>query len=262
MGVSLARALNDALEEGRALVPQGEAWPRDPRSNLDRTLGGLAAWRGRVEVRADELLAEADPRTATELLPEWEEAVGLPDECLPAPETLADRRGLVVSRLVGAGGGTRAFFVDLANALGYAVTISEGTSAPFRAGQGRAGESLGGELDWFVWTVEAPLTLVRRATAGVLRAGEPLATWGNELLECVLRRASPAHTLVRFVYGATCWLELYDEHGDPLTVYQVGEAIVVIDSSGGTVTITVEGGEIVARDENGDPVGVPITCEA
>lgn len=262
----LARALRDAHEEARSLAPVGEAWTRDPRSTWDALLAGLSVWRARVDVRAEELLQEFDPRTSTELLPEWEAAVGLPDECLPAPASLAERRGLVVSRLVGEGGGSRAFFIALARAVGFEVTITEGVGSPFRMGVGRMGDRIGGELEFFTWTVNGPETAIRRAAMGSFRMGDPLASWGNELLECVIQRAAPAHTLVLFSYEAsggptTCWITVLDENGAAVAVYEVGTSLVFLDELGQSVQVVVTpGGTVEVLDENGAPVDVPVTC--
>jgi uncharacterized protein YmfQ (DUF2313 family) len=260
--VVVDRAMHDALEEARALLPTGEAWPTEPGTNLERLLAGLSAWRGRIEARGLDLLLESDPRTATELLAKWEEALGLPDACLPAPASLLERRALVVSRIVGPGGGSRSFFVQLAAALGFQVTITERTVNPFRMGRGRMGDALSGERGGFIWQVHSPITIVRRAAMGRMRMGDPLATWGNQLLECVFRRAAPAHTLVQFTYGASCAATFLDENGDPIGVYQVGDEIHVLDENGELVRLLIVEGELVVYDENGDPVAVPIICES
>jgi len=242
------------------LLPQGEAWDRDPRSTFGRLLSGLSTWRARSDVRGSDLLLEADPRTTTELIELWEDAVGLPDECLPAPQSISERRALVVSRLIGQGGGSRAFMVSLARAVGFEVTVTEGVGTVFRVDEGRVGESLGSELEDFVWIVTAPYTLVRDFRVGLSTVGEALRTFGNQLLECVIRRANPAHTLVRFIYGSTCWLVIFDENGNPVQVQQVGEAILGFDELGNPITIEIVLGQIVAFDENGNPVAVPILC--
>jgi len=259
--VVLARTLADALEEARALVPVGSAWPRDPRSTWDKLLAGVSSWRGRLEVRAEDLLLESDPRRANELLAEWEDAVGLPDACLPVPASLAERRALVTSRLVGEGGGSRAFFLELASAIGYQVSIEEGVSDPARCGIARCGDDLGGELLDFTWTIRSPFTFLREARCGTARCGDPLRTFGNELLECVLSRAAPAHTLVLFVYDGTCVLAILDETGAPVLVNLVGENLVVRDEFGAWVTVPLTGEELVVYDEAGAPVRITVTCE-
>jgi len=259
--VGIARALTDALEEARGLVPVGEAWPRDPRSTWGKLLGGISTWRGRLEVRAEDLVRESDPRTTVELLPEWEAEVGLPDACLPAPASIAERRALVASRLVGEGGGSRAFFIALAAAVGYSVTIEEGASSPARCGVARCGDSLGGELLDFVWTVRSPFTFVREARCGSARCGDPLRSFGNELLECVIERAAPAHTLVLFVYDGECYLTILDEFGAPVYVDLAGENLLVRDEFGNVVSVPIPDGELLVYDEFGNPVRITVTCE-
>lgn len=260
MVLSLARALRDAQEEARALAPRGEAWSEDDRSTWVRLLAGLSTWRARSDVRASELLEESDPRTASETLADWEEALGLPDECLPEPGSVSERRALVISRAVGIGGGSRRFFVQLAAAIGAPVTITEGDGEAFRAGAGRAGDDLGTELQNFVWTVHAPATLVREARAGQLRAGDPIRTFGSELLECVIRRAAPAHTFVRFAYAGTCHLEVLDHTGAAVRVDLVGQTLLVQDEAGNTVAVPLTEGELLVYDENGHPVRISIDC--
>jgi uncharacterized protein YmfQ (DUF2313 family) len=259
--VVLARALTDGLNEARALVPTGDAWTRDPRSTWDKLLAGMSSWRGRVEVRADDVLRESDPRSTSELLPEWEEAVGLPDECLPVPASIAERRALVASRLVGEGGGSRRFFVELARAVGYIVTIEESVSDPVRCGTARCGDSLGGELLDFVWKVRAPLALVREARCGSARCGDPLRSFGTELLECVINRAAPAHTLPLFIYDGLCYLTILDETGEPVQVQLAGDNLLVRDEFGNTVLVPIPAGELIVYDEAGNAVRITVTCD-
>jgi uncharacterized protein YmfQ (DUF2313 family) len=71
------------LAQLAALLPTGPALPREPDSVLMRLLGMPAAELAAVQARVDALLAEADPRITAELLPEWEAAFGLPDDCSP-----------------------------------------------------------------------------------------------------------------------------------------------------------------------------------
>ena len=71
------------LDQLAALLPTGPALPRDPASRFMGLLGMPAAELAAVDARVAALLAEADPRATAELLPEWEEAFGLPDDCSP-----------------------------------------------------------------------------------------------------------------------------------------------------------------------------------
>ncbi|MHC1700274.1 MAG: hypothetical protein AB9900_04730 [Humidesulfovibrio sp.] len=42
---------------------------------------------------------------------------------------------------------------------------------------------------------------MRYFSVGQSCVGEPLASWGDELLECTVRDRAPAHTIVQFAYG-------------------------------------------------------------
>jgi uncharacterized protein YmfQ (DUF2313 family) len=175
-----------------ALRPPGPAWAPE-----DDHLGAAAEECARVHNRAVALVDEADPRTTTELLTDWERVAGLPDACTGPLPTLAQRRAALVARLTSIGGQSRAYFIALAASLGYTVTITE--YRPYHVNS-HVNDPLNSELWTFVWQVNAALNTVRRFTvnAGV---NEPLAAWGNELLECVIRRLAPAHTKVLFAYS-------------------------------------------------------------
>jgi uncharacterized protein YmfQ (DUF2313 family) len=63
------------------------------------------------------------------------------------------------------------------------------------------GDQLGGAQWAFVWDINAALNTIQRFTMGQSAMGDPLATWGNAVLECELSAFAPAHTLVRFTYS-------------------------------------------------------------
>jgi uncharacterized protein YmfQ (DUF2313 family) len=194
-----------------ALMPQGQAWPRDEKSTLMRVVRGLSQIWGRVDGRAADLLEiESDPRLTTELLPDWERAWGLPDECVSAPLTIEARRQVLVHKMTSLGEQSRSYFIGLAAEIGYTITITE--YAPFMAGISQCGDTSNPPLDmhprWeigppqmrFFWTVHvsgAQLMWFRASSgqAGVdphLRIGVP------EDLECLLNKWKPAHTEIVF----------------------------------------------------------------
>ena len=184
----------------QALLPTGGAWPRAAAAVLTKLLHGLAGEPTRGHNRACDLVEESDPRTAAETITDWERVTGLPDACAAAEVvTLQQRRAAVHAKLTARGGQSRQFYIDLAAALGYAITITE--FRPFRVGQSTAGDPCTDEDWWFVWQVNAPETTIIEFKAGASTAGEPLRAWGNKPLECVITRLKPAHTEVQFAYG-------------------------------------------------------------
>ena len=100
------------------LLPPGRAWPRDPDAELTKLVDALAQELERVDARAVDLLDEADPRTAAEMLPEWEVALGLPDPTSPWPD--ADQNRAVHGRYAWRAGQDADYYRGLAASAGYA----------------------------------------------------------------------------------------------------------------------------------------------
>ena len=104
----------------------------------------------------------------------------------------------VVAKLNATGGATVEYLINLAAAAGYSITIDEFSA--FRAGSGVAGGSLLSE-DWDHWfRVNSALNTLVYFFAGYNASGDPLASWGNERLECLINRHKPAHTQVIYSY--------------------------------------------------------------
>lgn len=182
------------------LLPTGGAWPRDPAGALMQLLASIAVEFERLDGRAAQLLAEVDPASTTELLPDWERVVGLPDPCVTLAQTVAERRQALEGRLTSVGGQSRRFFIGLAARLGYSITIDEFVSA---AAATAAGISFTGDEWASVWRVNVPTTVsITPFRVGAGAAGEPLRTWSNQVIECQFKRYKPAHTRVLFAYMA------------------------------------------------------------
>lgn len=189
------------LAQLQALLPQGKAWPREADAALTQLLAAWADEMARVDGRAADLIEEADPRATAELLADWERVASLPDSCVAAygiTQTTAQRRNALVAKLTTIGGQSAAYYIALAASLGYAITVTE--FDPFTAGSAAGDDLTNG--DWaYAWQVNAAQETIIDFTAGESSAGDPLRAWGNELLECVIRRLRPAHTHVLFAYG-------------------------------------------------------------
>lgn len=196
----MPRTAAEYREQLKALLPPGRALPREPGTTLETLLDGMADELARLDGRAEVLLEEANPLTTYELLPDWERVAGLPDKCAGTLEdTIQGRRNALVSKLASSGGQSAAYFIEVAAALGYVVSITE--YRPFRAGLSAAGDPLSNG-DWiFTWRINAPETTFVEFRAGQSTAGESLRTWGNDTLECKISQLKPAHTNVLFGYG-------------------------------------------------------------
>ncbi|WP_126456740.1 YmfQ family protein [Sulfuriflexus mobilis] len=188
------------LNQLKAQLPRGMLWDslREEGNDFSELLAVSAAELARIEARAEDLLDEADPRTTYELLPEHEKEAGLPDTCTTQADTLQERRDALVAKLTSVGGQSRQYFIDIAAALGYTITIAEAKASQF----GKSYGDLYNGVGWrFVWYVDAPTETVRPRRFGQSGYGEPYRDWGNEQLECLINRLKPAHTKVYFRYG-------------------------------------------------------------
>lgn len=184
----------------QALLPTGPAWPREEAAVLTRLLDGWAQEFARVEARVEQLLAEYDPRTAYELLPEWEVALGLPDPCTASATTIAARQLACWRKLAFQAGQTPAFYIALAASIGFEITIHEFDPDVDAYDASLAAEVAAGR--WrYIWRVH----VLNGGVFNYMVAGDPA---GSALLEgdaaldleCIIAAAKPAHTHVIFSY--------------------------------------------------------------
>jgi uncharacterized protein YmfQ (DUF2313 family) len=212
LDLHIRRGTDEYTQGFASLLPTGRAWPRDRASVLMRLARGLSdVWGSRVDPAiADFLERETDPRTTVLLLPEWERAYGLPDDCLAEPLTIQDRQKALAARVRMKGGQSVLFMIELAKSIGYEILVLE--HAPFMAGVSRAGatETIGGGHRWeigppqmrFYWTVKLKLPRLAWFRAGVGQSGvDPHLRIGIATdLECLMRRFKPGHTQLTFDY--------------------------------------------------------------
>lgn len=179
------------------LAPPGSALPQAPDSVWQQLLAARAGVFERVDSRADVLIEEADPRTAYELLSDWERVAGLPDPCVDREQTIAERRAALLRVLTSTGGASRKYFQEVAADLGYDVTVEDYTAYTVAD---TVDKPIYGIAWRWAFTVRSAEETVSYFTVdgGV---SEALASWGNDRLECVIERLKPAHTRVIFAYG-------------------------------------------------------------
>lgn len=180
------------------LLPDGPAWPKQAGSSSETIYGTSGRELAALHERVEHLIEEADPRTTSELLVDWERVVGLPDPCLDPPSSTAERRRRVVQRLTSQGGQSVAFFVGLLEAFGFpGATVTE--FRPMRCNsKANAAINQGG---WrFGWRVNLPSAAVVQVMTCTGRCTDPLASWGDPGLECLIATHKPAHTRLLVAY--------------------------------------------------------------
>lgn len=181
-----------------SLLPTGRVWPKDPDAVQNDVLDGLAPTFVRLDARAQTLLVDAFPATALELLPEWEQTLGLPDDCEGDEQILQVRRAQVVNRLVNAGGQSVPYYLGVLERLGYTgATIQE--FSPFRADVSSADTPLYEESWAHAWQITVPDLRVFYFSADISAADEPLLSIANNVIVCAIDALKPAHTTVLYV---------------------------------------------------------------
>jgi uncharacterized protein YmfQ (DUF2313 family) len=181
------------------LLPSGKAWNKEDGSNLDKIAQGISEEFMRIERRGNELIMELDPTRASELLPDWENLLSLPDVSFGEPDSAQERRNLVVLKLSLRGGQSRQYFIDLIKKLGFDIEIDE--YLPFRAGGSSAGDALNNDDDWrHTWGVKMLQAAVFYFRAGESSAGDSLASYRNSVVTGIIDKLKPAHTHVIFSF--------------------------------------------------------------
>lgn len=159
----------------------------------------MPTW-SRLQARLNDLIAEIFPceLDPPELLPEWEATLGLPDACIGELASIQERVMAVCAKFRARGGQSAEYYIAIAKALGFDITIEE--FAPFRVGMNKAGDPLYGQAWAHTWRVTVTEFEIVEFRTGQSVTSDPLRSWGNRLLECVLAEIKPAHTVLQFSY--------------------------------------------------------------
>ena len=188
----------DFLAGFQSLLPTGPVWPRDVDSVQAQTLAPLVKGYTRNAASAAGLLADAIPVAPVMLLTEWESTLGLPDPCAGPAPSLQVRQQQVAARFVAAGGQTVAYLEKIAAALGYTITVTQ--FLPFTVGM-TVGQPILGTAWAYAAQINAPTYSVTYFEVGRNAAGDPLASWGNTILQCEIARVAPAHITLLWNYA-------------------------------------------------------------
>jgi uncharacterized protein YmfQ (DUF2313 family) len=195
------RTAADYYNQLVALLPSGPAWDVELVPEIRQLLQAGSVELAREDLRISDLLAESDPDTVRELVPDWERVMDLPDPCLGENPAFEDRQLAVRRRLVEVGGQTPAFFVQLAITQGYPdATVTEHRAPRF--GVSRFGRAHFGTWSaQFMWTLNTGPRRRLGRRFGASYFGERFGVNPSGALECVIRRAAPAHALEFINYG-------------------------------------------------------------
>lgn len=197
----VARTAEEYRQQLRGLLPAGPAWDPELVPEIELVLQGVAVEFARLDGRAVDLLNEMDPSGVSELVPDWEAIMGLPDPCLGLNPAFEDRRLAVRRRLFEVGGQTPAYFIDIAVGQGYPQASVIEHRAP-RFGRARFGLAHFGTWSaQFMWTLDTGPRRRLGRRFGASFWGERFGANPSGALECVIRRSAPAHALEFINYG-------------------------------------------------------------
>ncbi|POA33029.1 MULTISPECIES: YmfQ family protein [unclassified Pseudomonas] len=184
----------------RSLLPSGPAWDPERVPELEQVLQGVSQELARLDARAADLLNEMDPAGVSELVPDWERVMNLPDPCLGLTPLFDDRRLAVRRRLLAVGAQTAVYFVEIARSQGYPNASVTQSRAP-RMGSSRFGSAHFGTWQaQFMWTLNTGGRLLLGRRFGASYWGERFGMNPGSALECLIHRNAPAHTQVKINY--------------------------------------------------------------
>lgn len=198
----MALTERDYTKQINALLPRGPVWTRRTGGLIDAILYAAACEFARVDAAAHRILTESDPRTSSQLLQQWFDDWGVPSECLAAlaDPTREQMRQDLLAKITSNAGLTKQFFVDLSAVLGYTVEVETFTPHDVTC---TVADRLYDD-DWrtvFVMNVAVRDETDLELFDATWTVDQPLAVFGNAVLECVVRALAPAHTTVIFSYG-------------------------------------------------------------
>lgn len=192
---------NDYRHQVDALLPRGPLWKPKKGGVVDAVLYALSREAARIDARACAVIEEADPRTSYEELERWFADYGIPSECLAAiaDPSLEQMRQELVAKITSNLGLTKAFFESLAGTLGFSAevetyrehNVNDNAECPLYSAEWSTAMTLGVKVRGRNGAEEFNTTWA---------VDQPLARWGNSLLECVVRALAPAHVYVIFSY--------------------------------------------------------------
>lgn len=176
-----------------------------PPVSYDPVAPGLASQLGAEGAALDDaltaslrVLAAITPDGDTGLLPDWERVYGLPDACLAdVDSSVSSRVAAVIDKIRRGGGLSRQFFIDLAAALGYVISITE--FVPFTV-VSKVTDALYDTDSRYYWRVNLATAAPPRAFTVLDSVTTPLVIYQTGLIECLLQKLKPAHTELLFAY--------------------------------------------------------------
>lgn len=180
------------------LFPKGKLWQFPEGSDSYKLLDGVKEELVRVDDRATQLRNEQDPRKALELLPDWEEEYGLPDECSTLADTIQQRRVNLLAKIRSTGGQSFQYFIDLFEADGVTIVITQEEPSYISS---YIPMEVTGDAPKYIWYVEIPDFQVESGGIGSGIGDYLSVIVSSSNVACIIEKNKPAHTRAIYIYG-------------------------------------------------------------
>ena len=139
------------------------------------------------------LYAEIDPRVANMLLLEYEYSLGLPDRCTLAAQSTEERQAAVYNKIMDTGGARRTRYLAILERLGQPNANIE--RFKLHTCENTCVDSVCTDKDWlYTWAVTLKEGVMVTQATCKSHCEEPLRSWGNAMIECVLHKEMPAYS--------------------------------------------------------------------
>lgn len=190
----------DYLNQFIKLLPQGPAWELENNKFVKSFLEIAALEFARIDADLAVLIKESDPRYASITLSDYFNQWGIPDDCLKKLEnaTIEQYRQVLITKISTLGYTFDELVRLLAIAFGYESSNIQGFK-PFLV-ISRVDNRLYNYKwrNWFMTVSIKGQNYGKFKTTS--RVNEKLATWGNELFECIVKSLAPCHCDIIFRY--------------------------------------------------------------
>jgi len=174
-----------------SVLPEGRVWNKKnlDSSTIFKLIRSIAQGFNTVQQQIELLADEYNINLSVDLLPEWEESVGIPDDCLTELDSLEQRRNAIISRLRNIPVVTKAEFEALGfELIGETITVTDGWSYDLA-------NNFPDKYSRFKMYVQFPFSLAGFPYSFPL----PFGRFRNDLIDCVFRQVKPANTIIIFL---------------------------------------------------------------
>lgn len=197
----LGYSTDDYYQAMKSLLPRGPAWELDDSAPLMQMLYVAAQEFAQIDADILTLIRESDPRTASVTLSDWFDDWGIPDNCLKLIDSagLDEYKRTLVTKISTLGYSFGELVALIANSLGYEnVKIENFDTFTTNSSVDKAIYDEHWKSSFMTITVDKFNPKYFQADWTVEK---PLAEWGDQLFECLVKSLAPCHANVIFLYG-------------------------------------------------------------